>query len=37
MATPLPIACVEVVDRDPEAKGAEDKLRVAAELAASDD
>jgi len=32
-----PMAYLELVDRDPEAKGAEDKLRVAAELAASED
>jgi len=32
-----PMAYLELVDRDPEAKGAEDKLRVAAEQAASED
>jgi len=32
-----PMAYLELVERDPEAKGAEDKLRVAAELAASED
>ncbi|HEY9079052.1 50S ribosomal protein L17 [Magnetovibrio sp.] len=32
-----PMAYLELVDRDPEAKGADDKLRVAAELAASED
>ena len=32
-----PMAYLELVDRDPEAKGAEDKLRVAAEQAASEE
>jgi len=32
-----PMAYLELVDRDPEAKGAADKLRVAAEQAASED
>lgn len=31
-----PIAVIELVDRDPDAKGAEDRERVAAELAASE-
>ena len=31
-----PVAVIELVDRDPEAKGAEDKARVAAELAAAE-
>lgn len=32
-----PMAYIELVDRDPAAKGAEDKARVAAELAAAED
>ncbi|MEQ9835945.1 MAG: 50S ribosomal protein L17 [Roseitalea porphyridii] len=32
-----PMAVIELVDRDPEAKGAEDKARVEAERAAEDD
>lgn len=31
-----PVAVIELVDRDPEAKGAEDKARVAAERAAAE-
>jgi large subunit ribosomal protein L17 len=31
-----PVAVIELVDRDPDAKGAEDKARVAAELAAAE-
>lgn len=31
-----PLAVIELVDRDPEAKGAEDKARVAAEAAAAE-
>lgn len=31
-----PVAVIELVDRDPEAKGAEDKLRAAAETAAAE-
>jgi len=32
-----PMAYIELVDRDPAAKGAEDKARVAAEIAAAED
>ena len=35
MATPRPMAIVELVDRDTSAKGAGDKARVAAEEAAA--
>ena len=36
MATMAPMAIIELVDRDPDAKGAADKARVAEEEAAED-